>query len=107
MKGLNRVSLIGHLGKDPEYKEISGELQVAKMTLATTETYRDKEGILKAQTDWHSLVMWGKLAQVAQKHLKKGSHLFIEGKLKFRKYEDKSGQIKYVSEVIVENILML
>lgn len=107
MKGLNRVSLIGHLGKDPDHKVINGELQVAKVTMATTETYRDKDGTLKAQTDWHSLVMWGKLAQVAQKHLKKGTHLFVEGKLKCRKYQDKAGQTKYVSEIIVENILML
>lgn len=107
MKGLNRVSLIGHLGKDPEFKEISKDVQVAKVSMATTETYRDSMGVLKAQTDWHSLVLWGKLAQVAQKYLKKGSKLLVEGKLKCRKYQDKTGQTRYVSEVIVENILML
>lgn len=107
MKGLNRISLIGHLGKDPEYKDISPDLQVAKVSMATTETYRDKDGNLKAQTDWHSLVMWGKFAKMAQKHLKKGTHLLAEGKLKCRKFEDKNGQTRYVSEVIVEKILLL
>lgn len=107
MKGLNRVSLIGHLGKNPELVQVKEDLRVAKVSLATTESYRNKEGILKTQTDWHSLVIWGRLAELASAHFKKGTKLFVEGKLKTRKYEDKQGVTKYVSEIIVENIVIL
>ncbi len=107
MKGLNRVSLIGHLGQDPEIVKISESNCVAKVSIATTESYRNKLGELTTQTDWHSLVIWGKLAEVAGKHLKKGSKLFVEGKLKSRKYKDKQGVTKHVTEIIVDNIVML
>jgi single-strand DNA-binding protein len=107
MKGLNRVSLIGHLGKDPELVQVNADTRVAKMSIATTESYRDKAGQLKTQTDWHALVLWGKLAEVAAAHLRKGTKLFAEGKLKSRKYTDKEGVVRYVTEVIVDNIVML
>jgi single-strand DNA-binding protein len=107
MKGFNRITLIGHLGKNPEYKKINDTTDVAKVSMATTDTYRDKSGSFKTQTDWHSLVIWGKLACVAKDHLQKGSYLMVEGKLKCRKYEDTKGITRYVSEIIVDTILML
>jgi single-strand DNA-binding protein len=107
MKGLNRVSLIGHLGKDPEVVQVSADTRVAKVSIATSESYRDKAGQLKTQTDWHALVMWGKLAEVAGAHLRKGTKLFVEGKLKSRKYTDKQGLTKYVTEVIVDSIIII
>jgi single-strand DNA-binding protein len=107
MKGLNRVSLIGHLGKDPDLVQINEITRVAKVSMATSESYRNKEGDIKTQTDWHSLVIWGKLADLASAHLRKGTKLFVEGKLKTRKYEDKQGATKYVSEVIVDKIVII
>jgi single-strand DNA-binding protein len=107
MKGLNRVSLIGHLGKDPDLVLINESTRVAKVSMATSESYRNKEGDIKTQTDWHSLVIWGKLADLASAHLRKGTKLFVEGKLKTRKYEDKQGATKYVSEVIVDKIVII
>lgn len=107
MKGLNRVSLMGHLGKDPEIVQVNAGTAVAKVSMATTESYRDKSGQLKVQTDWHSLVLWGKLAELAGTHLRKGSKLFVEGKLKNRKYCDKTGIVRYVTEVIADNIVLL
>jgi single-strand DNA-binding protein len=107
MKGLNKVSLIGHLGRDPKAKSVGEGLRVSQLSLATTEMYRDKAGALKTQTDWHTLVLWGKLSEIAEKHLHKGSLVYIEGKLKTRHYDDKSGARRHVSEVIVEQLLML
>ena len=107
MKGLNKVTLIGHLGKTPEVKVIREKLKVSQISIATTEMYRDKDGQVKTQTDWHNLVLWDKLADMAEKYLRKGSLVYIEGKLKARQYEDKEGQRKYVSEVIVDQIIML
>lgn len=107
MQGLNRVTLIGHLGKDPELRQISSEVEVAKVSFATSENYRDKEGKIKTQTDWHSLVIWGKLAAFAGQHLKKGSHLFVSGKIKCRKFVDQKGATRYVSEIIVDQIIKL
>jgi single-strand DNA-binding protein len=107
MKGLNKVSLIGHLGKDPDVRAVGEGMRVSHVSLATTEMYRDKAGALKTQTDWHALVLWGKLSEVAEKHLHKGSLVYVEGKLKTRHYDDNAGGRRYVSEVIVEQLLML
>jgi len=107
MKGLNKVTLIGHLGKDPEIRTLENGTEVASFTLATSESYRDKEGSLQTETEWHNLVAWRNLAEFAQKYLFKGSHVYAEGKLKTRSYEDKSGVKKYVTEIIVENFILL
>lgn len=107
MQGLNKVSLIGHLGKKPEVREIREELKVSHVGIATSEVYRDKDGQVKTRTEWHHLVLWGKLADVADKYLNKGSLVYVEGKLKTRQYDDKTGRRIYVSEVVVEQILML
>jgi len=98
MRGLNKVTLIGNLGKDPEVLNLAGAIQVAKFSIAVNESYRDQQGQLHTQTDWHSIVAWRGLAELAQKYLRKGSHLYVEGKLKNRSYEDKEGQKHYVTE---------
>ena len=107
MKGLNKVTLIGNLGKDPEVQVLEGNVPVAKFSLATTESYRNKAGEMKTDTDWHTIVLWRGLAELAQKYLHKGSYIYIEGKLKTRHYEDKDGAKRYVTEVIGEELIML
>ena len=107
MKGLNKVQLIGNLGKDPEINLLEGNIQVAKFTLATTETYRNKTGELITDTEWHNIVLWRGLAEIAAKYLVKGSLVYIEGKLKTRHYDDKEGVRKYVTEIVADEMIML
>jgi len=107
MKGLNKVQLIGNLGKDPELSLLEGNIHVAKFTLATTESYRNKNGELVTDTDWHTIVLWRGLAEVAEKYLAKGSLVYIEGKIKTRHYEDKEGVRKYVTEIVADEMIML
>ncbi|MCU0450994.1 MAG: single-stranded DNA-binding protein [Bernardetiaceae bacterium] len=107
MRGLNKVTLIGNLGKDPEVQALEGGVSVAKFSLATSESYRDKDGVLQTDTEWHNIVAWRGLADLAAKYLRKGSSIYLEGKLKTRSYEDKEGQKKYVTEIIAEQIIML
>ena len=107
MRGLNKVTLIGNLGKDPEIQTLEGEIKVAKFSLATTETYKDKAGQTQTDTDWHNIVAWRGLADLASRYLYKGSMIYLEGKLKTRSYTDKDGSKKYVSEIIAESFIML
>ncbi len=107
MKGLNKISLIGNLGADPELKELNQGMKVVKASLATTETWRSKDGQSKAETSWHPLVLWGSTAELVAKHCKKGARLYVEGKLKTRHYDSTNGERKYVSEVIVDQIIFL
>lgn len=107
MRGLNKVTLIGNLGKDPEIQTLEGEIKVAKFSLATSESYKDKEGQTQTETDWHNIVAWRSLADLASKYLHKGSMIYLEGKLKSRSYLDKEGSKKYVTEIIAESFIML
>ena len=107
MRGVNRVMLIGNLGKDPDVQYLEGNIAVAKFSLATTETYKDRAGKLISQTEWHTVVLWRGLAELAQKYLHKGSLVYIEGRLRTRSWEDKEGNKKYTTEVIAENFTML
>jgi len=107
MLGLNKVMLIGNFGKDPEINTIDGNILVAKCTLATTETYRDKDGQQHTQTEWHNIVAWRGLAELCQKYLHKGSLVYVEGKLKTRNWEDKEGVKRYVTEIIADQIIMM
>ena len=107
MKGLNKVTLIGNLGKDPEMQFLEGNVAVAKFSLATTETFKDKSGKLMSQTEWHSVVLWKGLAEMAQKYLHKGSHVFIEGRIKYRTWEDKEGHRKTATDIVGENVIIL
>ena len=107
MRGLNKVQLIGNLGKDPETIVLEGNVSVSKLTIATTETYKDKEGKAHHQTEWHNVVLWRGLANISQKYLTKGSLVYIEGKLRTRHYQDKEGNKKYVTEVVADEFIML
>jgi single-strand DNA-binding protein len=99
--------LIGNLGKDPEVQLLEGNIAVAKFPLATTETFKDRSGKLVSQTEWHTVVLWRGLADLAQKFLHKSSLVYIEGRLRTRSWEDKDGVKKYITEVVGENLIML
>ncbi len=106
MSGINKVILVGHLGKDPEVRHLEGNVSVASFPLATSETY-NKDGKKIEQTEWHNIVMWRGLADVASKYLQKGKLVYIEGKLRTRSFEDKEGHKKYTTEIVAENFTML
>lgn len=106
MSGINKVILVGHLGKDPEVRHLEGGVTVASFPLATSETY-NKDGRKIEQTEWHNIVMWRGLADVASKYLQKGKLVYIEGKLRTRSFEDKEGHKKYTTEIVAENFTML
>ncbi len=107
MRGVNKVMLIGNLGKDPEFQMLEGNIPVAKFPLATTETYKDKNGKLQSQTEWHTVVYWRGLAELAQKYLHKGSLIYVEGRLRTRSWEDKDGHKKFATEIVGDNLIML
>lgn len=107
MRGLNKVTLIGNLGKDPEIQTLEGNIKVAKFSLATTESYKDSNGQNQLSTDWHNVVLWRGLADLANNYLKKGSLVYVEGKLKSRSFDDKDGQKKYITEIIAEQLILL
>ena len=92
---------------DPEVQTLEGNIKVAKFTLATTEGYKDENGQVHSQTEWHNIVLWRGLAELAEKYLKKGSMVHVEGKNRTRSYEDKQGVKRYVTEVVGEEIIML
>ena len=104
---VNKVILIGNVGNDPEVKYIKEDVPVAKFSLATSESYKNKDGERVTNTEWHNIVVWRGLAKVVEKYVKKGSKLYIEGKLTHRKYEDKDGQTKYFTEIVCRDLTML
>ena len=99
--------LIGNLGKDPDIQFLEGNIGVAKFPLATTETFKDRSGKLVSQTEWHTVVLWRGLAELAQKYLHKGSLVYIEGRLRTRSWEDKDNNRKFATEVVGDNLIML
>jgi len=106
MSGINKVILVGHLGKDPEIRYLEGGVSVTSFPLATSESY-NKDGRKVEQTEWHNIVMWRGLADVAAKYLQKGKLVYIEGKLRTRSFEDKDGFKKYTTEIVAENFTLL
>ncbi|RYZ53658.1 MAG: single-stranded DNA-binding protein [Sphingobacteriales bacterium] len=107
MRGVNRVMLIGNLGREPDLQYLEGNIAVAKFPLATTETFKDKTGNLVSQTEWHTVVLWRGLAELAQKYLHKGSLVFIEGRLRTRTWEDKDKNRRFSTEIVGDNLVML
>ncbi len=107
MAGVNKVILVGNLGKDPEVRHLEGGAAVANFPLATTETFKDKNGNRNEQTEWHNIVVWRGLAEVAEKYLKKGMTIYIEGKLRTRSWDDKEGHKRYTTEVVGETFTIL
>ena len=102
----NKVQLIGHLGVDPEIREFKSGKKMAKLTLATSDIYRDNEGKKVSNTQWHNLVIWGGLVDIAEKYLNKGSEVAVEGRLAYRSYETDEGVKKYYTEVVVNDLVM-
>ncbi|HKP94912.1 MAG TPA: single-stranded DNA-binding protein [Fibrobacteria bacterium] len=107
MGSLNKATLIGNLGKDPEVRAIPSGAKVANFSIATTESYTDKNGQKVDKTEWHNIVMWRGLAEVAEKYLRKGSQVYIEGRLQTRSWDDQNGQKRYTTEIVADNMVML
>ncbi|MCL4857338.1 MAG: single-stranded DNA-binding protein [Flavobacteriales bacterium] len=108
MAGINKVILLGNLGKDPEIRYLEGGTAVANFTLATSENYKDKTtGERKTITEWHNVVLWRGLAEITEKYLKKGNQVYIEGKLRTRSWQDKDGNTRYTTEIVAENMQMI
>ncbi|HOI87499.1 MAG TPA: single-stranded DNA-binding protein [Lentimicrobium sp.] len=103
----NRVQLIGNLGADPEVRAFDNGKKFARFSLATNDEYTDKEGQKIKQTQWHQLVVWGKLAETCQKYLSKGKEIAVEGKLTYRSWNDKDGKTHNITEVVVNELLMM
>lgn len=102
----NRIQLIGNLGADPEIKAMESGRKLAKFSVATNEIYRNQEGDLVTETQWHRLIAWGRTAEVAEEFLKKGSEVAVDGKIQTRSYTDSEGEQKYLTEVVVNELLM-
>lgn len=107
MAGINKVILVGNLGKDPEVRSLDAGRKVANFSLATTETYKNKNGERVEQTEWHNIVYYGPVAEVIEKYLRKGSQIYVEGKIRTRSYEDKEGVKRYTTEIIGDTMTML
>ncbi len=103
----NKVQLIGHVGNDPEIKTFDGGKKLAKLSIATNESYKNDKGEKVEETQWHSLIAWGKTAETIEKYVVKGKEIAIEGKLTHKSYEDKNGEKRYVTEVVIDELLML
>lgn len=103
----NKVQLIGHVGQDPEVKDLEGGRKVANLTLATNDYYINDKGEKVENTEWHKVAAWGKIAEIIEKYVVKGKEIVVEGKLTHRSYEDKDGTKRYVTEVVANDILLL
>ncbi len=104
---LNKVMLIGNVGKDPEVRHLESGATTASFTLATTERYKDKNGETKEQTEWHNIVCWRSLADIVEKYVRKGTQLYIEGRIRTRSYSDRDGNTRYITEINADNLQML
>jgi single-strand DNA-binding protein len=107
MAGVNKVILVGNLGKDPEVRYLEGGVAMAKFSLATSESYKNKEGTRTETTEWHNIVLWRAQAEFAEKYLKKGSMVYIEGKIRTRSWDDKDGNKRYTTEITGDNVTIL
>ena len=107
MSSVNKVILIGNLGKDPEIRYTAENTPVANFSLATKEFYKDKNGNRQEVTEWHNIVAWRGLAEIAEKYLKKGKQVYVEGKIRSRNWDDKDGNKRYTTEIVADNFLML
>ncbi len=107
MAGVNKVILIGNLGKDPEVRSLESGSKVANFPLATTEYFKGKDGQRQESTEWHNIVLWNQLAELAEKYLKKGNSIYLEGRIKTRSYDDKEGVKKYITEIFGNQMTFL
>lgn len=106
-RGVNKVILVGNLGNDPEFRNMPNGTPVANLSLATSESWKDQNGQVQERTEWHRLTMYRRLAEIAGQYLKKGSQIYVEGKLQTRKWQDQQGNDHYTTEVIVDQMQML
>lgn len=107
MSGVNKVILLGRLGADPEVKTLESGTKVATIRLATTERYKDRDGNQKEVTEWHNVVLWRGLADITEKYLKKGGQVYIEGRIKTRKWADQSGADRYSTDIVANEMTLL
>ena len=107
MSGVNKVILVGNLGKDPEVRSIEGGAKVASFSMATKEVFKGKDGAKVEQTEWHNVVVWRGLAELAEKYLRKGSQIYLEGKIKTRSWDDKEGNKRYTTEIVGDSFTFL
>ncbi|HTP80340.1 MAG TPA: single-stranded DNA-binding protein [Bacteroidota bacterium] len=106
-RSVNKTILIGNLGKDPELRYTSAGVAVVTFTLATNESWKDQDGNMQERTQWHNIVAWRKLAEIVGEYLKKGSRIYAEGRLQYRSYDDKNGVKRTVTEIVLDQMLML
>ena len=107
MSGVNKVILVGRLGADPELKVVGQGSSVARLSLATSESWTGKDGQKQERTEWHRVVVWGKLADICGKHLSKGRQVYVEGRIQTRSWEDQQGQKRYSTEVVANTVQFL
>ena len=107
MSGVNKVIIIGRLGTDPEVKTVSGDNTVARLSVATSENWTDRNGQKQERTEWHRVVVWGKLAELCGRYLSKGRQVYLEGRLQTRSWEDQQGQKRYTTEVVANTVQFL
>ena len=107
MAGINKVIIVGRLGQDPEVKTVAGGNTVARLNVATSENWNDKSGQKQERTEWHRVVVWGKLAELCGKYLSKGRQVYVEGRLQTRSWEDQQGQKKYTTEIVASTVQFL
>jgi len=107
MSGVNKAILVGHLGADPELRHTASGTPVATFRVATTERYNDRNGERQERTEWHRVVAWAKLAEICNNYLKKGKQVYIEGRIQTRQWEDQSGNTRYTTEIVANNMVML
>lgn len=103
----NKVLLIGNVGRDPEVRHLEGGSAVANFTLATSERFKDKNGATQDITEWHNIVCWRNLAELSEKYIRKGSQIFVEGKIRTRNWTDQTGNKRYTTEILADNIRLL
>ncbi len=107
MAGVNKVILVGNLGKDPEIRNLEGGAKVASFSLATNRIYRGQDGKRMEETEWHNIVLWRNLAELSEKYLRRGSQVYIEGRIQTRQWTDKEGNKRYTTEIVAENMTFL
>lgn len=106
-RSVNKVTLIGNLGKDPELRYTSSGVAVATFSVATNESWKDPDGNIQERTQWHNIVAWRKLAEICGEYLKKGGKLYLEGRIQYRNYDDKNGVKRFVTEIVMDEMVML
>ena len=104
---VNKAILVGNVGKDPEVRHLEGGTSVARFTLATSDSYKNKSGEIVKNTEWHNIVAWRQLAELAEKYIRKGSQIYVEGKITNRQYDDKDGNKRFINEIVADNIRLL